>query len=61
MFGRQKTEIGPVKVADHRACGAVLLDDREDDERTAGHAPDAVHVPWLTSTRQPAASQAKRC
>jgi rhodanese-related sulfurtransferase len=26
-------------------AGAFLLDVREDDEWTAGHAPDAVHVP----------------
>ena len=25
--------------------GAYLLDVREDDEWTAGHAPDAVHIP----------------
>jgi len=46
MFGRQKAdEVGPAEVADLQARGAVLLDVREDDEWTAGHAPDAVHVP----------------
>ena len=46
MFGRQKTdEVGPVEVSDLQARGAILLDVRKDDEWTAGHAPDAVHVP----------------
>ena len=46
MFGRNKTtEVRPVDVAELQGRGAVLLDVREDDEWTAGHAPDAVHVP----------------
>jgi rhodanese-related sulfurtransferase len=46
MFGRQKTdEVGPPEVAGLLACGAVLLDVREDDEWAEGHAPDAIHVP----------------
>lgn len=46
MFGCHKAdEIGPAEVADLRVRGAVLLDVREDDEWSAGHAPDAVHVP----------------
>ena len=46
MFGRQKTdEVGPGKVAELQRRGVVLLDVREDDEWTAGHAPDAAHVP----------------
>ena len=45
MFGRQKTdEVGPAQVAGFQGRGALLLDVREDDEWTAGHAPDAVHV-----------------
>ena len=46
MFGRSKAhEVRPGDVAEHRGRGAVLVDVREDDEWTAGHAPDAVHVP----------------
>ena len=46
MFGRKKTnEVGPAEVAELQGRGFVLLDVREDDEWTAGHAPDAVHVP----------------
>ena len=45
MFGRKRTnEVGPADVARLQGHGAVLLDVREDDEWTAGHAPDAVHV-----------------
>ena len=48
MFGRQKTdEVGPAEGAQLQGRGAVLLDVREDDEWTAGHAPDAVHVPLV--------------
>jgi len=32
--------------------GAVLLDVREDDEWTAGHAPEAVHVPMGQVTQR---------
>jgi rhodanese-related sulfurtransferase len=32
-------------VPDPLAAGSVLLDVREDDEWTAGHAPGAVHIP----------------
>ena len=46
MFGRQKTDdVGPLEVTDLQARGAALLDVREDDEWSAGHAPDAIHVP----------------
>ena len=46
MFGRKRTnEVGPADVTKLQGRGAVLLDVREDDEWTAGHAPDAVHVP----------------
>ena len=46
MFGRQMTnEVGPVDVTRLQRRGAVLLDVREVDEWTAGHAPHAVHVP----------------
>ena len=46
MFGRNKTtEVRPADVAEYRGRGAVLVDVREDDEWTAGHAPNAVHVP----------------
>ena len=46
MFGRNKTnEVRPAEVAELRGRGAVLVDVREDDEWTAGHAPDAVHLP----------------
>ena len=46
MFGRTRTnEVGPADVTRLQGGGAVLLDVREDDEWTAGHAPDAVHVP----------------
>ena len=46
MFGRQKTdEVRPADVAELQGRGAVLVGVREDDEWTAGHAPDAVHVP----------------
>ena len=60
MFGRQKTdEVGPAEVVQLQGRGAVLLDVREDDEWTAGHAPDAVHVP-LARVGEAAASQARR-
>ncbi len=46
MFGRKKADgVGPLDVAELQARDAVLVDVREDDEWTAGHAPDAVHVP----------------
>jgi len=46
MFGRQKTdELGPPEAADLQGRGAVLVDVREDDEWSEGHAPDAIHVP----------------
>ena len=46
MFGRNKTnEVRPVEVAELQGRGAVLVDVREDEEWTAGHAPDAVHLP----------------
>ena len=46
MFGRNKTNVvRPAQVAELQGRGAVLVDVREDDEWTAGHAPDAVHVP----------------
>ncbi len=46
MFGRQKTnEVRPADVAALQRRGAVLVDVREDDEWSAGHAPGAVHVP----------------
>lgn len=38
-------EVSPQEAADLRDRGAVLLDVREPDEWSAGHAPDAVHVP----------------
>jgi rhodanese-related sulfurtransferase len=61
MFGRQKTdEVGPAEVVDLQARGAVLLDVREDDEWSAGHASAAVTCPWPVSARRPAASQARR-
>jgi len=46
MFGRKRAnEVGPAQAAELQGRGAVLLDVREDDEWTAGHAPDAVHIP----------------
>jgi len=46
MVGRPKTnEVRPTEVAELQRRGAVLVDVREDDEWTAGHAPDAVHLP----------------
>jgi rhodanese-related sulfurtransferase len=44
----RRTTLAQVDATTARAMlddGAVLLDVREDDEWTAGHAPDAVHVP----------------
>ena len=42
MFGRRKTnEVRSAEAAELQGRGAVLLDVREDDEWTAGHAPDA--------------------
>lgn len=38
-------EIALSDLADPLPDGAVLLDVREDDEWTAGHAPGAVHLP----------------
>lgn len=46
MFGRHKTdEVRAPQAVDLQGGGAVLLDVREDEEWSAGHAPDAVHVP----------------
>jgi rhodanese-related sulfurtransferase len=39
------TDIDPAEVDRLVAAGALLLDVREDDEWTAGHAPTAVHLP----------------
>lgn len=41
------SDIPEIQVADVPA-DTVLLDVREDDEWTAGHAPDAVHIPMST-------------
>lgn len=38
-------QITPEEAVGQRADGALLLDVREDDEWTAGHAPDAQHLP----------------
>ncbi len=38
-------QITPDEAAQRIAEGALLLDVREDDEWTAGHAPDAQHLP----------------
>ncbi len=46
MFGRHRSyEVAPPEVADLRGRGAVPLDVREDDEWSADHALDAVHLP----------------
>jgi len=46
MFGRHNTdEVRPPQAVDLQGSGAVLLDVREDEEWSAGHAPDAVHLP----------------
>jgi rhodanese-related sulfurtransferase len=46
MFGRHKTdEVRPPQAVDLQGGGAVLLDVREAEEWSAGHAPDAVHLP----------------
>jgi rhodanese-related sulfurtransferase len=46
MFGRLKTdEVSSPQAVGLQGRGVVLLDVREDDEWSAGHAPDAVHVP----------------
>ena len=46
MFRRQKIdEVIPQEAADLRDQGAVLVDVREGDEWSVGHAPEAVHVP----------------
>jgi rhodanese-related sulfurtransferase len=37
----------PTVTADEVAANAYLLDVREDDEWTAGHAPGAHHVPMM--------------
>lgn len=39
------TDIDPAEADRLVAAGALLLDVREDDEWTAGHAPAAVHLP----------------
>lgn len=41
MFGHGVPETAAAEVPE----GGYLLDVREDDEWTAGHAPDAVHIP----------------
>lgn len=38
-------DVTPTDAAELQEQGAVLLDVREDDEWTAGHAPGATHVP----------------
>ena len=38
-------QLSPDEAAERVASGALLLDVREDDEWTAGHAPDARHLP----------------
>lgn len=38
-------DVAPEEALALQAEGALLLDVREADERTAGHAPDSVHVP----------------
>lgn len=43
MFGQQV----PAVTADQVGPDAYLLDVREDDEWTAGHAPDAHHLPMM--------------
>jgi rhodanese-related sulfurtransferase len=46
MLRRHKTQsIDPLQALELQRRGAVILDVREDDEWTAGHAPDAEHVP----------------
>lgn len=39
------TDVDPTEADALVTAGALLLDVREDDEWTAGHAPAAVHVP----------------
>jgi len=54
MTTTPQTGIDPTAAAERaRAEEAVLVDVREDDEWTAGHAPDAVH--HLLGTLDPAA------
>src|SRR5689334_111187 len=43
MFGPQVPSVGPGEIPD----GAFLLDVREGEEWTAGHAPGAVHLPMM--------------
>ena len=38
-------QITPTEAAERIGQGALLLDVREDDEWTAGHAPEARHLP----------------
>lgn len=45
MPGTEITDIDGAEAIRRQGEGAVLVDVREDDEWTAGHAPDAVHVP----------------
>jgi len=46
LFGTPRSDdVNPKEAAGLQEQGAVLLDVREDDEWTAGHAPDALHVP----------------
>ncbi len=46
MFEHPRSrDVDPKEAAGLQDQGAVLLDVREDDEWTAGHAPGALHVP----------------
>lgn len=45
MPGTEITDIDGAEAIRRQREGAVLVDVREEDEWTAGHAPDAVHVP----------------
>jgi len=46
VFGHPRSrDVDPKEAAGLQDQGAVLLDVREDDEWTAGHAPGALHVP----------------
>ena len=45
MGGPKVNDVTPQEARDRREPGATLLDVREDDEWSVGHAPDAVHVP----------------
>jgi len=46
LFGTPRIhDVDPKEAAGLQEQGAVLLDVREDDEWTAGHAPGALHLP----------------